>query len=288
MEDQPRENKVIIDGITYHGGLNQPRHFVKVNVDCWENIFDFLSFRDVLAMSQTCQRMRQIGGYYFRENFHGTVCNLHKFLGPRFRINDTSIDLENCDFLRFIDTISIYGQMEHLEYYSDLLRSLTTLQLCFISFNGNENFHELECVLNNIESVEFNQCYIYGNSASQLLALCPKLKRLRIDAVDFESTVQLDCLNNKLDLIDIERLEFADRLKTLHANGFYKKLHLSIDYSDDDLILERFLNGMGSFKGLEVLYNCPFHTNISHLIGLKELYLRDLNDEIDLKSLAIK
>lgn len=84
MSLSKHENKVINDGIPYYGGVNQPRHFLKVNVDSWEKIFDYLSFRDMLAMSQTCQRVRQIGGYYFRQNFHETVCRLDGSRAPYF------------------------------------------------------------------------------------------------------------------------------------------------------------------------------------------------------------
>lgn len=135
-----------------YGGVNQPRKFVQMNVDCWEKMFDCLPLRDILSMGQTCQRIHQIGGYYFRENFHGITCNLHKFLGPRFRINNTSIELERADFLRFVDTVSVYGRMENLEHYLDLLGSVTTLRLSFVNFNGNDA-HGCEHILNNIETL---------------------------------------------------------------------------------------------------------------------------------------
>lgn len=51
----------------------QLQEFLKLNVDCWENIFDYLSLVDILAMSKTCKRMRQIGGHYFREQFSTTL-----------------------------------------------------------------------------------------------------------------------------------------------------------------------------------------------------------------------
>lgn len=47
----------------------QPLLFLKLNVNCWEKVFDYPSLRDILSMSQTCKRMQLIGGHYYRDNF---------------------------------------------------------------------------------------------------------------------------------------------------------------------------------------------------------------------------
>lgn len=176
------ENKAIIDV-----GVNPPRHFdiINMNVECWSKIFDRLSLNDILAMSHTCQRMCQIGGHYFRENFYRFTCNLHKFLGPSFYIADTLIQFERGDFLHFIDTVCVCGRLENLEWYlrADLLGSLTTLRLYLVTFNGNDAHGNM---LNNIECLELDECYFYGNSIDQLVVSCPKLKCLQIHAVEFD------------------------------------------------------------------------------------------------------
>lgn len=37
--------------------------------DCWEHIFDYLSFKDIILMGQTCKRMNRMCGYYVREYY---------------------------------------------------------------------------------------------------------------------------------------------------------------------------------------------------------------------------
>lgn len=180
---QSQENKVIIDGMTFYGGLNQPRHFVKVNVDCWERIFDYLSLRDILGMSQTCQRMRQIGGYYFRTNFHGISCDLNENLQPQFYGTDEPIELERDDFLRFIDTASIHGELSHLRHYlnMNLLNSLTALRFWYIDLTEQEIGALENQQANNIERIELFVCTIHDNALQQLLEHCPKVECLRIE-----------------------------------------------------------------------------------------------------------
>lgn len=187
--DQSKENKVIIDGQTCYGGLNQPNlKFIKVNVDCWEKIFDFLSLRDILAMSQTCQRMRQIGGYYFRENFHGVPCALEENCRPNFYTSNEPIQLERDDFLRFIDTASIYGELAHLNDYlnMNLLTSLTTIRLCYVDLAEQEVEIFENQYDNQIERIELFVCTIHGNALQQLFDYCPNMKCLRMERNNFE------------------------------------------------------------------------------------------------------
>lgn len=186
---QSKENKVIIDGRTYYGGLNQPNlKFIKVNVDCWEKIFDFLSLADILSMSQTCLRMRQIGGHYFRQNFHGIPCALEEDVRPKFYTPDEPIELIRDDFLRFIDTASIYGELRHLNDYlkMNLLASLTTIRLCYVDLNEQEIEVFDKQRDSQIETIELFLCTIYGNALEQLLDYCPNVKCLRMERNNFD------------------------------------------------------------------------------------------------------
>lgn len=39
-----------------------------LSVDHFEEIFEYLGLKDLHAISQTCKRLHQVAGYYFREN----------------------------------------------------------------------------------------------------------------------------------------------------------------------------------------------------------------------------
>lgn len=200
-----KENKVIIDGVTYYGGLNQPNlKFVKVNVDCWEKVFDYLSLQDILNMSATCLRMRQIGGHYFRENFHGTDCFLSPQIIsskiPSFGVTDSSnignrAEVKQEDFLRFADTVRLSSNIQNddydlyrLEHYvgKNLMVSLRTLHLYGTYSSANE-FPGLANMLNNIENIEISLAFAStrGRCFGQFLASCPKLKVLRMRDLNF-------------------------------------------------------------------------------------------------------
>ena len=46
----------------------RPRIF-KLNIDCFDEIFDYLSTEDLLGIGQTCKTMQQVVGEYFKKNY---------------------------------------------------------------------------------------------------------------------------------------------------------------------------------------------------------------------------
>lgn len=342
------ENKVIIDGLTRYGGVGQPNlKFIKVNVDCWEHIFDLLSLRDILAMSETCQRMRQICGNYYRENFYGTRCIMDD--SDRLRLSNTSGFLcDKCihgDFSRFIDTFSLESMKDFQIFLNqNLWRSLTTIDFCGYTLIGNQLW-SFTNILNNLENVQMMDLTVEDHSLGKFLALSPKLKCLRFDRVrfkpealnsvfqniypmltDFQSVstkepfppltrflqrnssikhlrigyrelwkipfsalaIQLDCLSIYLYENEIDVIKLANELKSLHANGFYKSLHLF--YSDSIFSNnELFMNEMATCSALKLLYiniYDEFPKAMVNLTNIKELHLRNLSHDIDLSEMT--
>lgn len=51
----------------------QPPKIFKLNVDCFEEIFNYLAIHDIFAMGETCTRMQNVAGYYFQQNFPDAV-----------------------------------------------------------------------------------------------------------------------------------------------------------------------------------------------------------------------
>lgn len=191
--DQSNQITAISDIIVNNRRANKPsRSSNEFNVDCWQNIFDNLSLRDILVMSQTCQQICEIAGYYFRKHFHGISCDIisnEDFLIRWFQF-------KQIDFLQFIDTLNIYGQL--FDYSNplpnvDQYRSLTKLNLCFIDLGENQ-VHGLENVLNNVESVQLYNCAIYDGFLKEFSKFCSKLKCLSVNRVIFKSDTAADGL----------------------------------------------------------------------------------------------
>lgn len=168
-------------GAANDNSLEQPPHLMKVNVDCWEQIFDLLSLRDIFAMSETCKRMRQMAGYYFREYFPAIVC---RWIANRGIFIGYPTSISRSDFSEYVTKLIVYDYLEHF-LHPDHYYSLKSLHLRSIELTDTQ-IDYIKNVLSKIENLEIKQCTIYGNLYEKLLQFCPKLKSLRLHNVLYE------------------------------------------------------------------------------------------------------
>lgn len=232
--DQSNQIAAISDIIVNNRIANKPsRSSSEFNIDCWQNIFDNLSLRDILVMSQTCRQLCEIAGYYFRKHFHGISCDIisnEDFLIRWFQF-------KQIDFLQFIDMLNIYGQL--FDYSNplpnvDQYRSLTKLNLCFIDLGENQ-VHGLKNILNNVESVQLYNCAIYDGFLKAFFKFCPKLKCLSVNRVIFKS----DTASHDL---------FGQKFRQLRYFQYVKTNHMSYK----NCALETFLRENSNIKYLEL------------------------------------
>lgn len=85
--------------------------------------------------------------------------------------------------------------------------------------------------------------------------------------------------------------ELLNRLKTLHANGFFKKLHLTGRDWNTTPGFEMFMREMSSFRPLEIFHTSshfPLIDGISQMFQLKELHFNAeiVGDGTDLETMA--
>lgn len=113
---------------------NAPQIF-RLNVDCFENLFEWFSLSQLLAFRCTCKRMKAVVDYYIRLNYPRIL---------RFCIKNRQTLLELCDsplnyfeWIRhlYIWTVGLNGtQAEDIRYIFD---QLETLKLCWVRIDGD-------------------------------------------------------------------------------------------------------------------------------------------------------
>lgn len=156
------------------GSISPP--YLKLIVDCWECIFDYLSFRDILVMGQTCKRMNQVAGYYIRE-YHPDL--RFEFTKGEIIVSHPHISLQT-DFYKFITKLYIENT-EQLDFFQsmktfDLLKTIV-FRFCQLTEN------QIECmfnVLQNVETISLEHCSTNSNTFKQMAVSCSKLKSLNV------------------------------------------------------------------------------------------------------------
>lgn len=143
------------DGVSNEESMVEllPQMF-KLNVDCFEEVFQWLSMRDHKHLRLTCVRMKQVVDYFIRLNFPKRKMRIDK-------INKSQV-------LYFQPNPDHYGIINHLVLS---IRKLTPLQV-----------ERMKPILSQIESIEilfsFPQLTIYN----EFLKHCTQLKNLRISS----------------------------------------------------------------------------------------------------------
>lgn len=161
---------------------NPPPCF-KLLVDCWEHIFDYLSFKDIHAMGGTCKPMNRLAGHYFSDFFPNLDYELKK---GEIR-GTTTFDFNlRPDFYQFVRRVEISSRRE-LDYVFDAETFPLLKMFIFTSVNLIKTQLDFaQNVLRNIEIIELIGCKVDGKIFNQLANDCPKLKYLNINSCRME------------------------------------------------------------------------------------------------------
>ncbi|XP_055304305.1 uncharacterized protein LOC129569484 [Sitodiplosis mosellana] len=145
-----------------------PPDIFKLDVDCCEELFEWLSIKDLHSFGQTCKRMHRIAGIYFRQNYPGAK--------TEFRSDGIYYDSTRLDgFMEFIDDISIETYDSNLLAYIGKCKSLKAINFKFL--DKGLKFDMISEVLAKVENIQI----IVGELKEKDLELSPNLKRLIVN-----------------------------------------------------------------------------------------------------------
>lgn len=144
----------------------------KLNVDCFHEIFDWLSLQDLMSTGRTCRRLHQVAGDFYRTNYaskriiaeNGDGNMLYRYLNI---------------FAPYIKKISISGN--HSKVYNFVGKNCKSIREIRLGNNLLEDSIEyLKEVLQNVEVIEMNECFFRQEFYEYFLKFCSKLKNLSV------------------------------------------------------------------------------------------------------------
>lgn len=191
-------------GVVEANGEQQPQVF-KLDVDCWDEILDWLSIVDVLSFGRTCKGFHRVAGDYLKwkyiadfayqdkkgfkiianqrrevsedeESEDGdSVDEEYKFERSKFE----KIAVEVNDFLQYVQRILIVSPTLNKDLVSGCV---TVKDMVLNHFVLTESFIKtIEPILSQTEGITLYNCNIAGRAYNDFFKTCVKLKRLDID-----------------------------------------------------------------------------------------------------------
>lgn len=166
----------------------QTADILKLDIDCCEEAFDYLSLRSLLSLGQTCKQLNQVAGYIFRLNYAAADCDIYDYTANKFNVSIGRIGQPNC-FIKFVYKINILyngGLKQFCRIQSNFLR-LKRINLMGIQLS-DDTFENSKGILGKIEFLKLHNCKLQGNFHESVLAFCSNIKRLCVRQTNnFES-----------------------------------------------------------------------------------------------------
>lgn len=197
---------------------------LKLIFDCWEHIFEYLSFKDIIAMGQTCSQMNQMAGAYV----HKCYPQLEFFLvGSEIQCQNIGV---LADFYPYISKLYIDHNSE-LDFFLNVANfdALKTFIFSHTLFTGVEMAY-MQNLWTNIEIIHLKECIITMKRFEQLAVCCPKLTYLEVcncNGEDFSLFTQHYPMLERLKYRSVNR----DRIPELQT--FFEK-HLQLKQFEID------------------------------------------------------
>lgn len=241
----------------------------KLNVDCFEHLFEWLSLDELLSFRCTCKRMKAVVDYYIKLEYPRLLRLCIKNRQTLMELSDSRLNYFEWIRHLYIWTIGLNDtQVDGIKY---ILNRLETLKLCWVEIAGD--FYEIllkycprlkylgvqtdtipktiigtgnDWLLHRYPTLEHFEIEIRSSSkelfqCTELLEFFEQNPNIRIFSIDsaflFTSRQLLLRSKIKLDRLDIylnHNLNTISNLTNeLYKNEFYKHLHLYSSQNED-------------------------------------------------------
>lgn len=158
----------------------------KLNVDCMDEIFEYLPLNDLYSLGQTCKHMRKKAGEYFKRNFKsadkfGSDHGIFTVYSDHEGVIDQRT--QTLGFIQYINRIAhdnkTIAPLLYIELLTDRFESIKHIYLANLMLNSVK----VECLrrlLAKVETVQIRRCSMDNDLHRVLLKFCKNLKQLHV------------------------------------------------------------------------------------------------------------
>lgn len=151
---------------------------LKLDIDCFEELFEYLPLEDLVRIGKTCKRLQRVAGYFYQQNYFGIAHILYAMAYPDLRCYTTIDNLNH--FVPFIR--DIYISSNKLEHGLDILQDFQQLTQIHLSKPDWDRLKKMSTT--NAETLYLNRCDF---NIPEFIDRFPKLRRLYVKDCDFEN-----------------------------------------------------------------------------------------------------
>ncbi|XP_055306314.1 uncharacterized protein LOC129570648 [Sitodiplosis mosellana] len=160
----------------------QPEIF-KLDVDCFEELFGWLSLDDLHAFGQTCKRMQQVAGHYFRLTYPGVevLCRSDGIYYGAIKYSRNNVKING--FADYVENIRIHEEGSFRFAQLNEFKSLKEIYFCRISLT-DERIACIKKFLGKAEVIEMVDCDNTEDLYERFLKYCTDMKHLSVKYIN--------------------------------------------------------------------------------------------------------
>ncbi|XP_055296165.1 uncharacterized protein LOC129565373 [Sitodiplosis mosellana] len=162
MEKSTVDQSQIQNAVAVSSNSQLSSPILKLDVDCFEELFEWLSLADLRSLRQTCKRLKQVIDYFIKSDY------------PAMKIGYGRIVLHE-------DKIDQFQQLNPTS-----LEMIKQARICFDPLTEKE-INVIKCILPQLERLKISTYRLNGNFYESILKRCLNLKYLSIGSIHSNS-----------------------------------------------------------------------------------------------------
>lgn len=161
-----------------------------LGADCFNEVFDWLALKDLIAVGKTCKRLQRIAGDYFKLNYAAKSGR-----GENDGIYLSSLQANI--FSEYIQKLSISGDRLGAYKFIGVNCVNTIKHFRVYGFLPEHAFEFVQGILRGVEMLEMNECYFTGEFYENHLKYCPNVKSLSVSRSGYieDKSILIGCNN---------------------------------------------------------------------------------------------
>lgn len=192
-------DRKMVDAVAATGTVDkeQTADILKLDIDCFEELFDYLSLMQIFCLSKTCKRLNHVTGYWFQENYSNIhiktdgdiMASDYKYFTKHTKNNKIKYRKTWYGEYRleknFLKDLKQFRQFKEIEFFH--------IQLSYLKYiykgetRISRKINQIKDLLGKIQFLHLHRCSV-ENQHEAILALCPNLRGLRLTGINLSNT----------------------------------------------------------------------------------------------------
>lgn len=187
-ENDPQGSAAAVDGAEESNEADanddpSPSIF-KLNIDCCEELFEYLSLEDLHSLGQTCKKMNQYTGYFVRENYKSSE---FRWMNGKLYLFYNGQDIVLNGFMEFVSYLHMDTLfLSNFARFAPNFKSINWLSLGIYNKLKDNRMEIMKEILKKCEKITINICvkYFKADLHEKVLKWCKNMRHLEVNSHD--------------------------------------------------------------------------------------------------------